>query len=100
MIGSVMLKQKHLLINMYLICTMEIKFVKTVSKGSKFNQIYVPKNMENLIEAGDEVEIRLIKKHIKLYYSNGFKKLSEFKESLTKGIFSFLNENFDINAVF
>ena len=100
MVGSIMLKQEHLLINTYLICTMEIKFVKTVSKGSKFNQIYVPKNMENLIEAGDEVEIRLIKKHIKLYYSNGLKNLSVFKESLIRGIFSFLNGNFDINAIF
>ena len=100
MVGSIMLKQEHLLINTYLIRTMEIKFVKTVSKGSKFNQIYVPKSMENLIEAGDEVEIRLIKKHIKLYYSNGLKNLSAFKESLIRGIFSFLNEKFDIDAVF
>mgnify|MGYP001188387154 CR=1 FL=1 len=71
---------------------MPIKFKKTVSKGSRFNQIYVPKNMENLVEVGDKVEVRLIKKHANLYYSKGLKGLSEFKENLTKDIFSFLNK--------
>ena len=39
---------------MYLIGIMTVKFKKFVSKGSRFNQIYVPKNMERLIGAGDE----------------------------------------------
>lgn len=79
---------------------MYAKFIKNVSKGSRFNQVYVPKDMESLIEVGDEVEVRLIKKHIGLHYSKNLKKLSEFKEGLIKGIFSFLNENFDIVAIF
>lgn len=56
--------------------------------------------MENLIEVGDEVEVRLVKKHVGLYYSKGLKKLSRFKENLIKGIFSHLNEDFDINYIF
>lgn len=79
---------------------MLVKFIKNVSKGSRFNQVYIPKDMENLIEVGDEVEVRLIKKGVSLYYSKNLKKLSEFKESLIKGIFSFFNENFDIAAAF
>ena len=79
---------------------MLVKFSKTVSKGGRFNQIYIPKNMENLIEVGDEVEVRLIKKQISLFYSKNLKKLSQFKENLIKDIFSFLNENSDINYIF
>ncbi len=79
---------------------MHVKFIKNVSKGGRFNQIYVPKDMERLIEVGDEVEVRLIKKRITLHYSKNLKKLSEFKEGLIKDIFSFLNENFDIVAIF
>jgi len=69
-----------------------IRFQKAVSKGSRFNQIYVPKSMESLIEVGDAVEVRLVRKRTQLYYSRGFKKLSEFKENLIKGVFSFLTE--------
>lgn len=76
------------------------KFKKNVSKGSRFNQIYVPKNMEDLIEVGDEVEVILVKKHTKLYYSKGLNKLSEFKEDLVKNIFSFLAEIADFTYVF
>lgn len=71
---------------------MLVKFKKNVSKGSRFNQIYIPKNMENLIEVGDKVEVRLIKKYSRLYYSKDLKKLSRFKENLIKDIFLFLNE--------
>lgn len=79
---------------------MQAKFVKSVSKGSKFNQIYIPTSMESLIEVGDEVEVILVKKYIGLNYSKGLKKLSQFKESLIKGIFSFLNEHFDFHTMF
>ena len=79
---------------------METKFIKTVSKGSRFNQIYVPKSMESLIEVGDEVEVRLVKKLIEIHYCKGLKKLSQFKENLIKDIFSFLDKNFDFNAIF
>jgi len=79
---------------------METKFIKTVSKGSRFNQIYVPKSMESLIEVGDKVEVRLVKKLIEIHYSKGLKELSQFKENLIKSIFSFLNENFDFHTMF
>lgn len=88
-----------------------IKFQKIVSKGSRFNQIYIPKDMAQLIEVGDEVEVKLLKKHIRLYYSKGLK-LSLFKENLIKSIFdeignvgclyivgSFLIEKVDYNDI-
>ena len=79
---------------------MHVKFIKNVSKGSRFNQIYVPKDMESLIEVGDEVEVRLVKKSTTLHYSKNLKKLSEFKEGLIKGIFSSLNSIDSINYIF
>lgn len=79
---------------------MLVKFIKNVSKGSRFNQVYIPKDMENLIEVGDEVEVRLVKKSASLYYSKNLKKLSEFKESLIKGIFSSLNGTSSTNYIF
>lgn len=79
---------------------MAVKFRKFVSKGSRFNQIYVPKNMETLVEVGDEVEVSLIKKHAELHYSKGLKKVSKFKESLIKGIFSFLGNIEGISRIF
>lgn len=79
---------------------MPATFVKTVSKGSRFNQIYVPKNMEGLIEVGDEVEVTLIKKHVELHYSKGLRKLSHFKENLIKDIFSFVNDIANVGYVF
>ena len=78
---------------------MQAIFRKSVSKGSRFNQIYVPRNMENLIEVGDEVEVKLIKKCARLHYSNA-EKLSEFKESLLKEIFSYLDEIADTSYIF
>ncbi|MBW2988957.1 hypothetical protein KY358_01425 [Candidatus Woesearchaeota archaeon] len=72
----------------------KLVFRKKVSKGSRFNQIYIPKCLENRISVGDEVEVRLVKKHIGLYYSRGLGKLSAFKENLIRDIFSFL-ESFD-----
>src|SRR3989338_7492930 len=78
---------------------MLVKFSKKVSKGGRFNQIYIPKNMENLIEVGDEVEVRLIKKQISLFYSKNLKKLSQFKENLIKDIFSFLTEKIGYNDI-
>lgn len=65
-------------------------FKKRVSRGSRFNQIYIPKYLENEVEVGDEVEVKLIKKYKELYYSKGLKKLSHFKENLIKDVFSFL----------
>ncbi|MBW2974311.1 hypothetical protein KY366_01205 [Candidatus Woesearchaeota archaeon] len=77
-----------------------IIFRKKVSKGSRFNQIYVPKYLEDDIGVGDEVEVRLIKKHAELYYSKGLKELSGFKERLIKDVFSFLSRFDNILNIF
>ncbi|MFH1053593.1 MAG: hypothetical protein V1740_04230 [Candidatus Woesearchaeota archaeon] len=69
----------------------QIVFVKKVSKGTRFNQIYVPKDMENDVEVGDIVEVKLLKKHLMIYRKN-VPALNEFKEYLVKNIFSMLNE--------
>lgn len=77
----------------------DIIFQKKVSKGSRFNQIYIPKEMENIIEVGDLVQISLLKKHTEIYYKNQ-KKLSDFKEYLVKNIFSNLHKFSEIKAIF
>ena len=79
---------------------MVVKFKRKVSKGSRFNQIYVPKNMEPFIEAGDEVEVRLVRKFINVHYSTDLKKLPEFKEDLIKNIFSFLSNIPNVSSMF
>jgi hypothetical protein len=79
---------------------MQLKFIRNVTKGSRFNQIYIPKSMEGSIEAGDVVEVKLLKKRVRLHYSEKLKKLSEFKETLIKDIFSYLEEHFDFTSIF
>ena len=76
-----------------------IIFEKKVSKGSRFNQIYIPKEMESIVEVGDLVQIRLLKKHTELYYKDQ-KKISDFKEYLIKNIFSILQQFSEINSIF
>ncbi|MBI3051526.1 hypothetical protein HYY74_03645 [Candidatus Woesearchaeota archaeon] len=70
-----------------------VAFRKAVSRGTRFSQIYIPKSMHGLIEPGDEVEVRLVRKGARLHYSKGLQKLSEFKEELIRGVFSFLEES-------
>jgi hypothetical protein len=77
----------------------EIVFEKKVSKGSKFNQIYIPKEMERIVEVGDLVQIKLLEKHKELYYKNQ-KKLPDFKEYLIKNIFSDLQRFNEIKTIF
>ncbi|MEK6855002.1 MAG: nucleotidyltransferase domain-containing protein [Nanoarchaeota archaeon] len=79
---------------------MVVKFVHKVSRGSRFNQIYVPKIMEAEFEVGDIVEVQLIKKKTQLHYSKGLRKLSVFKENLIKEIFSFLRDYNNIRQIF
>jgi len=66
-----------------------MKFEHKVSKGSNYNQIYIPREMEQYFEAGDTVEVRLITKFSKLYY-NHLKEsdLSDFKRKLITSIFN------------
>jgi len=77
----------------------EIIFEKKVSKGSRFNQIYIPKKMGNLVEVGDLVQIKVLEKHRKLYYKNQ-KKLPDFKEYLIKKVFSDLQRISEIKTIF
>lgn len=87
---------------MYLVRTMKTvaMFRKKVSKGSRFNQIYVPKNLDGIICIGDEVEVKLVKKKINLYYSKDLNKISEFKEKLITGMFLVLEEYKEIRICF
>jgi len=69
----------------------EIKFIHRVSKGTRFNQIYLPKSMQDLFEVGDIVEVKLIEKKSKLYFSKNLN-LSGFKEKLAGEILGFLSQ--------
>lgn len=79
---------------------MESKFIHRVSKGSRFNQIYIPREYEQVFQEGDIVEIRLVEKKAKLYYSKNLKKLSEFKEKLIKDVFYEISNFKEIDQVF
>lgn len=76
-----------------------MKFIHTISKGSRFNQIYIPKVYEKMFDVGDLVEISLIEKK-KIFYSNSANKLSSFKEEIIRKIFSFLSSYKEIKKVF
>lgn len=78
-------------------------FQHKVSKGSRFNQIYIPKEMQGIFEAGDLVEVKLLEKKEKLYYSDNLKnlhKLSDFKENIIKQVFSLLEKFKEIKQIF
>lgn len=75
-------------------------FHHKVSKGSRFNQIYIPKEAETDFGVGDLVEVRLLKKKDNLYYSKNLPKLSEFKENIIKKVFSTLEQFKEIKQVF
>lgn len=79
---------------------MESKFIHKISKGSRFNQIYIPKELNESFDVGDLVEVKLLKKKVELYYSKNLKKLSKFKEKLIKDIFSSLSHYKEIGKVF
>ena len=77
-----------------------IKFIHKVSKGSRFNQIYVPKEMEQHFQSGDIVEVTLIERKSNLHYSKGLSKLNRFKENLVKDIFLELKKFKEISQIF
>ncbi|MBS3099803.1 hypothetical protein J4463_01130 [Candidatus Pacearchaeota archaeon] len=76
-----------------------MKFVHKVSKGSRFNQIYIPKEFENHFEVGDLVQVELLEKNTKLYYSKKIE-LSSFKKRIIQEIFSCLNNLKSISQIF
>lgn len=77
----------------------EMKFTHVVSKGSRYNQIYIPKEFGKNFDIGDSVEVRLIKKGNKIHYSKKVK-LSRFKRKLIGEIFSFLLKYKEIKQIF
>lgn len=82
---------------------MELKFTHRVSKGTRFNQIYIPLEMSNYFQSGDLVEVTLLEKKNPIYYSPSLTKLakiSEFKENLIKNIFLELGEYKEISQIF
>ena len=74
---------------------MESKFVHKVSRGSRFNKIYIPREMSGIFEAGTLVEVRLIKPKDSLFYSRVIK-LGEFKEKIVKETLLFLSKQKEI----
>lgn len=58
-----------------------LTFKRKITKGSRFNQVYIPKEFESEFEPGDLVEVKLVKKALQLYVSRGVK-LTAFKQDL------------------
>ena len=77
-----------------------MEFEHKVSKGSRFNQIYIPKEMKSVFEVGDIVKVKLLKKKTEIYYSENLLRLEEFKEKLIKEIFSHLSIFPEIKQMF
>src|SRR3989338_6963318 len=71
-------------------------FTHQVSKGSRFNQIYIPKNKEGEFEVGDIVQVKLVSKKNKLYYSKNLQKLSPFKEKIKEKVYDSLIERLNL----
>ena len=67
-------------------------FTRKVSKGSMFNQVYIPKEYEKMLEPGDVVEIRLIEKKAAFLSYGKDLVLSDYKKNLIKDIFAFLSK--------
>lgn len=67
------------------------KFIHAVSKGTRFNQIYIPKEWNDAFEPGDEVEVRLVRKGTEVYSTKYTPRLTPFKEKLAREIFSILS---------
>jgi len=77
-----------------------MKFRHKVSTGTRFNQVYIPREFHDIFESGDLVEVRLIKKKADLFYSKNTEKLRKFKESIAKKIFSVLGKFKDIKQTY
>jgi len=75
-------------------------FEHKVSKGSRFNQIYIPTSMNRIFEVGDLVEVKLVKKKEQIYHSKNLEYLGEFKLSVIKQIFSVLGKFTEIGQIF
>lgn len=79
---------------------MESRFEHRVSKGSRFNQIYIPREMNSVFEVGDIVEVKLIKKKHAVFYSPNLGDIGDFKKKLINEIFSCLYDFKEANQIF
>lgn len=91
--------KKRKIYNKYVLSTY-MKFVHSVSKGSRFNQIYIPQKMREYFTPGNLVEVRLMKKTTKLIYSSNLKKLTPFKERIILNVFDALSSLKEIKQIF
>lgn len=73
------------------------EFIHKISKGSRYNQIYIPKEATDF-EIGDIVKVMLLEKKIQFYTSKNLK-LNDFKKSVVEKIFELLR-SWDIKQVF
>ncbi|MBI2136229.1 hypothetical protein HYU06_04100 [Candidatus Woesearchaeota archaeon] len=83
--------------------TQQLVFKSNVSRGSAFNQIYIPKSLKDAIMPGDEVEVRLLNKAVKLCYSKNLKRLNSYKENLIESVFKEISSakiSDKVNAIF
>jgi predicted nucleotidyltransferase len=71
-----------------------------VSKGSRYNQIYLPKEMNQYFNVGDMVEVRLVEKGNRVYQSEMVGEISEFKKKLIKEIFKIISNRKEVEQIF
>jgi hypothetical protein len=67
-----------------------MEFIHRISKGSRYNQIYIPREMKDF-EVGDIVKVVLLEKKAKLFSSGNFD-LGEIKQEIVNKIFKQLRE--------
>ncbi|MCX6750573.1 MAG: hypothetical protein NTZ83_03885 [Candidatus Pacearchaeota archaeon] len=77
----------------------KIKFIHRVSKGTRFNQIYIPREMQTKFEPGYLVEVTLLEQG-SVYYSPNLQEISKFKQELIKNIFLELKKYKEISQIF
>ncbi|MGV8151949.1 MAG: nucleotidyltransferase domain-containing protein [Candidatus Nanoarchaeia archaeon] len=78
----------------------KIKFIHRVSRGTRFNQIYIPREMQENFLPGYLVEVVLLEQENRIYYSKNLKKVNEFKEGIVKKIFLELKGYREISQIF
>ena len=75
-------------------------FKHKVSKGSRYNQVYIPTELKEHFQPGDLVEVSLLKKESVIHYSPNLEKLEGYREDLVKKILFFLSNYKKVKQVF
>ncbi|MBI2630510.1 hypothetical protein HYW76_05400 [Candidatus Pacearchaeota archaeon] len=76
------------------------EFTHKISKGSRYNQVYIPQSMKSIFEVGDLVKITLLRKKSELFYSKNLNSLNKFKKDAVIRIFSSLSNIKEIKQIF